>query len=172
VERYQVYRFNHKTLFRRVSCFLSLLLGTLLALGVVVIIVKGLIKGSGTVEALRRLFDPRPIIAMSSVYVVALLGIKLTSLAMIAFKVTLSDTEISGRSGMGRKRTLPLEDLKEITYFGSNGLYGCHLISRSHGYVFIPLDLENVEQLLAALEPYLPVEPSDPSSCLHQGRAD
>lgn len=164
----QVHRFNHKALFWRVSGLISLLLGTFFALAVVVIIVKGLVRGSGAVDGLRR--HPQPIIVGSALYVVLILCIKLISLAMVSFRVTLSDTEISGRSGMGPKRTLPLEDLKEIIYLGSNGLYGCHLISRSHGYIFIPLDLENVEQLLAALEPYLPAEPSDPSSCLHPDR--
>jgi hypothetical protein len=168
MEECQVYRFNHKALFWRMSCLISLLLGTFCALAVVAIVVKGLVRGSGAVDGLRR--HPQPITARSALYVVPILCVKLTSLAMVPFRVTLSDTEISGRSGMGRKRTLPLEDLKEIIYFGSNGLYGCHLISRSHGYTFTPLDLENVEQLLTALEPHVPAEPGDPSSCLHPDR--
>jgi hypothetical protein len=168
--KYQVYRVNHKALFGRVSCLITILLGTLFTSGVIAILAIGFVKGSGAVDALRRLFDPRPVIAMSSLYIVALSVVKLTSLAMVCFRVTLSDTEISGRSGMGRKRTLPLEDRKEIIYFNSNGLYGCHLISRSHGCIFIPPDLDDVEQLLTALEPYLPAEPGDPCSCLHPDR--
>jgi hypothetical protein len=162
MEKRQVYEFNHKALFRRVSCLVLLLGGSLLALGVVyAIVVNGFIRGYDAVDVLSKLSKPQPLIGLSAVYVVAILGIKLISLAMVAFRVTLSDTEVSGRSGMGRRRTLPLEDLKEIRCFGTNGLCGCHLLSKSHGYIFIPLDLDNVEQLLAALEPYLPAEPSD-----------
>ncbi|MEN6577963.1 MAG: hypothetical protein ABFD90_16595 [Phycisphaerales bacterium] len=166
MENCRVYRVNHRALFRRVFCFLSLSLAALLVAGIVFkIIWGGLVQGrdlTAMLRSLRKLLVPPAVIALPGVYAVVVLCIKLISMAMVSFEVTLSNTEISGRSGTGRKRTLPLGDLKEFRCFDSNGFHGGLLISRSHGDILIPGDLYDGEQLFASLEPYLSAGPHDP----------
>lgn len=73
--------------------------------------------------------------------------------------ITIRDGRITGRNYWLLKRTIPLTEITQWTFYSNHGINAFVLHSRDHGQVYISEHTECLPELLKLLQPYLPQEP-------------
>ena len=85
--------------------------------------------------------------------VIFMLGI---ALLIRCAKIQIKEGYLYGRNYWGRKNRLPLNELVDLTNFSSNGINAVVARSKFNGKVYIPVNIENFEELMALLATHLP----------------
>ena len=82
-------------------------------------------------------------------------GFLFASVIRIA-KIQIKEGHLYGRNYWGRKNKIPLNELVDLTRFSSNGINAIVAHSKNNGKVYIPLNIENFEEVIALLATHLP----------------
>ena len=70
--------------------------------------------------------------------------------------ITISSSEIWGRSFWGFKNRIPLTDITKLTPFSNNGINAIVVNSRYHGKIYISDKTQRLSELLALIDACLP----------------
>jgi hypothetical protein len=80
---------------------------------------------------------------------------------MRALTITLYHDRITGRNAWGRKRTIPLSGITELTRDSSHGLKWIEVNGKHHGTICISDYTERLDELLGHLAPYAKLEETE-----------
>jgi len=100
--------------------------------------------------------------------VILMLGI---ALLVRCAKIQIKEGYLYGRNYWGRKNRIPLNELVDLTEFSSNGINAVVAHSKQNGKVYIPVNIENFEEVIALLATHLPEDISSWSDQLRYGSA-
>ena len=79
----------------------------------------------------------------------------LSALSILS-SIKLDKKNLAGRDMWGRKKTIPLSSIKSLSFFSNNGVNGYIVEGGKHGQVFIYQKTNHIDELLAAIEQYVP----------------
>jgi len=96
-------------------------------------------------------------------------GFLFASVIRIA-KIQIKEGYLHGRNYWCLKNRIPLNEITDLTRFSSNGIEAIVAHSKRNGKVYIPLNIENFEEIIALLATHVPEDISSQDS-QHLGSA-
>jgi hypothetical protein len=146
-----------RRLFRSLTLFLSVAILVPLLL---FLLIRHIMLGWDSAKTFEHLSPAGTLLLLAACPVFSMGVAFLFAQVMRLASITIRDGRITGRNYWLLKRTIPLTEITQWTFYSNNGINAFVLHSRDHGQVYISEHTERLPELLELLKPYLPQEPA------------
>ncbi|WP_153039075.1 hypothetical protein [Microbulbifer sp. Q7] len=143
------YSVNWKALWKKLARFMTLAISVAVTLALIVRYFK---TGMDVEETFRHVSLLQLPLMYLGISVFSLFFAFVVSASFKLASVTITDECISGRNYWFFKNTIPLNCIKELSYFSSNGIEAVVASGGKHGKVYISTSTVNLDSLVEILE--------------------